>query len=376
MSRPTPLIPPPTNHISLGEGRRLRIGAQLGRGTCSTVYRGVSEGRFGLQREVAVKIFDVVASDDCEADLAILTTAAVQSACVRHPNVVRVEDFGMLGPVQPYWVSELVEGRSLARLMSHTQRQHERLPLDLSLFIALEVAEALEGARTALTADRARVDLVHAELGPKDVLLSWHGEVRVTDFGICSASRASSGIRPVGGLVARIRSLSPEGARGQAPDARSDVFSLGVLLRELVVGPRFPAFTSDAQALSWARDGVVHQSLFEPQPPPLVRAVLSRSLERDPSRRYPHAGAMAAELRRAALSMGVGDGRSFLRAALVRAFGEEGSSDSETTDQIVDPRPSSADRFARLRGEVPSSEGDEGEEDWESGTQRIGRDEG
>jgi eukaryotic-like serine/threonine-protein kinase len=376
MARPTPLIPPPASHVPQGEGRTLRIGGQIGRGSVATVYRGTLEGRFGMRSQVAVKVFDVVASEEHEAVMASLASAARRSACVRHPNVVRVEDFGVLGPAQPYMLVELLEGRTLARLLAHLARRRERLPLDLALFIGLEIAEGLEGARVAVSPEGTRMGVVHGELAASDVLLSWQGEVKVGDFGLAVASRAASGVRPAAAMAQRIRALSPEVARGKPGDARSDVFSLGVLLRELLVGPRFPAFSTDSQALAWARDGVVHQSMFEPQPPPLLRTVLTRSLERDPRRRYPHAGALAVELRRAALSMGVGDGRGFLRSALSRAFGEDGAlDDGETTGEVKAPRPSGViDRFARLRGDVlPDEDGDPARpKTFDSGTQLIG----
>jgi hypothetical protein len=115
--------------------------------------------------------------------------------------------------------------------------------------------------------------------------------------------------------------------------------------------------------------------MFEPQPPPLLRTVLTRSLERDARRRYPHAGALANELRRAAMSMGVGDGRGFLRSALARAFGVDGGlDDEETTGELQPPpppRPSGViDRFARLRGDAPP-EAPAGPSGLDSGTQLV-----
>jgi serine/threonine-protein kinase len=329
----------------------------------ATVYRGVVDGGFGVARTVAVKVYDVVASDEHDAVLSALAGAARRSACVRHPNVVRVEEFGLVGPAQPYTVEELVEGRSLARFASYAARHGERFPIDLALFIGAEVAEALAGARLACSPDGVRLGLVHGELSACDVLLSWHGEVKVGDFGVSAAARAASSVHSTRALARRVRALAPEVARGQLGDARSDVFSLGVMLREMMVGPRFPRIVSDAEAIVWARDGVVHQSLFEPQLPPVLQGILSRAVERDPAHRYPHAGALGYELRRVALGMGVGDSRAFLRMALSRAFGDDRSDDDdeEVTGEMQHlppplpaPRPSGVgmtDRFARLRGE-------------------------
>jgi len=334
----------------------------------ATVYRGQVEGPFGLARAVAVKVFDVIASDEHEAVLHALASAARRGACVRHPNVVRVEDFGLVAPAQPYVLLELVEGRSLARLMAHHARRRERMPLDLALFIGSEVAEGLAGARLASSPEGVRLGVVHGELSPTDVLLSHDGEVKVSDFAVAVAARAASTVRSVRALAQRVRALAPEVARGQLGDARSDVFSLGVLLREMLVGPRFPDAVADAQALAWARDGVVHQGMFEPQLPPHLLSILMRALERDPSRRYPHAGALGYELRRAAMAMGVGDGRHFLRTALARAFAddEDDDADEEVTGEMRMPSPSrisSVDRFARLRGSTPPPPPEEGTDD-------------
>jgi serine/threonine protein kinase len=376
MGRATPLIPPPFTDIAIGEGRAIRIGAQVGRGSMATVYRGVNDGPFGLARAVAVKVFDVIASDEHDGVLSALASAAKRSACVRHPNVVRVEDFGLMGPAQPYAIEELVEGRTLATFASRATRQGARFPPDLALFIASEIADALGGARLACSPEGVRLGVIHGELSPCDVLLSWHGEVKVGDFGFGAAARAASSVRSVRALARRVRALAPEVARGQPGDARSDVFSLGVMLREMLVGPRFPSFVSDSEALAWARDGIVHQGLFEPRLSQPLQAILTRALERDPSRRYPHAGTMGYELRKVAYAMGAGDGRAFLRAALARTFGEDGANlddEDEVTGEmnlgVPLPRPSGVvDRFARLRGEGDGADEGTIEEALQSGT--------
>lgn len=376
MARATPMIPPPQTEIAIGDGRCVRIGAQVGRGSMATVYRGLYESGFGFRRTVAVKVFDVIATDEHDAVLFALTEAARRSAGVSHPNVVRIEDFGLLAPAQPYVVEELVDGRSLAGLAVSYARRQQRMPLDLALFIGIEIAEGLAGARLACAPDGVRLGVVHGELSPCDVLLSWNGEVKVSDFAIAAAARAASSVRSVRALAQRVRGLAPEVARGQIGDARSDVFSLGVMLREMLVGPRFPPAVTDAEALLWARDGVVHQGMFEPQLPAEVHAIVARALERDPANRHPHAGALGYELRRVALTMGVGDGRPFLRAALARAFADEEDEDEgEVTRELKTavPRPSgidSVDRFARLRGDVPPPD-DTDPEGLESGTLSI-----
>jgi serine/threonine-protein kinase len=359
MGRSTPLIPPPRTDITLGEGRVVRMGPQVGRGSMATVYRAAYETSFGLSRAVAVKAFDVIASDEHDLVLEALSAAAKRAACIRHPNVVQVEDFGMLGPAQPYAIEELVEGHTLADYAARCSRHHERFPLDIALFIGVEVAEALTGARLACSPEGVQLGVVHGELAGSDVLLSWQGEVKVSDFGVAAAARAASTVRSLRSLARRVRSLAPEVARGQLGDARSDVFSLGVLIREMVVGPRFPSFVSDAEAMVWARDGVVHRGMFEPQLPLQLEAILARSLERDPARRYPHAGALGYELRRVALAMGVGDGRAFLRSSMAHVFGERFADQEEVTSEMKLPAPlssKSVDRFARLRGDEQPEE--------------------
>ena len=168
----------------------------------------------------------------------------------------------------------------------------------------------------ATTPKGVHAGMPHLDVALHQVLLSFHGEVKLSDFGLSGVALWGSGIRTIQGVSQRWSSVAPEVAQGGVGDARSDVFSLGILFREMLIGPRFNADVSDAEALEHTREGFVPPTFLELQLPPEVSTILCRALETNPARRYAHATAMAYELRRVALSMGVGDGRMFLRTAI------------------------------------------------------------
>jgi serine/threonine-protein kinase len=336
--------------IALNEGRSIALHEVLGRGTTATVYRGTLEGAWGITRDVAVKVYDAMASDDHDFVVATLARATGHAARIRHPNVVQAFEFGMLDSLRPFVVSELVHGRDLGALLDHYAQRGRRLPLDLTLFVGAEIAEALGAARTVPRMCGHPPDLIHGALSAREVMLSWFGEVKLTDFGIASAVRGGSSIHRVQNLARRAIGMAPEVARGRAPDARADVFSVGVLLWEMLIGPRFPTALSDAEALAYARDGFVLSTVFDPHLPPDLKALLRRALELDPARRFPHTLALAFELRKVGLSMGVADGRVFLRKALTEAFRADAEEQEVTRD---------FDRFAIERESLPPVDEDD-----------------
>jgi len=323
MAAPT-LLHPRADLIEIGDGRRVRLLQVLGQGASSIVHQGLLQQPSGLRRLVAVKIFGSVASEDADHVFALAARTAMRAACIRHPNVVEVYDFGQWRG-QPYFITELVEGVSLDALLERHAAASRRLPLDLALFIACEIGEALSGARTMSDHRGMKVGMLHLALGARKVLLGWRGEVKVTDFETSMAQVASSSVRNFRTVAHRTTTMAPEVAHGQVGDGRSDVFSLGVLLRELFVGPRFGRDVKNADAVRLAREGFVQPMSFQPHLPAALVQIIERALQIDPVDRYPNASAMAFELRRLALAMGVGDGRLFLRRSLDREFGNDAS---------------------------------------------------
>jgi len=334
MARAHPRIARQETAVDLGGGRRVLLGEEIGSGSTASVLRASLELPFGLAKPVAFKVFDALAGDERDGVVETIAHAARALARVRHPNVVEVHEFGLLPGGRPYLLEELVDGPSLGALAQGYEARKLRAPLDLALFVGVEIAEALAGARAA-SADGARRGLAHGDLTTREVLLSRHGEVKVADLGIASASRAASSVRSFTHIARRAAFLAPEIVGGEQPSARADVFSLAVILWELLVGPRFPAAATDADRLAMAREGLVHTTVFDPHLPGPVKLLLRRALDPSPEQRYPHAGALAFELRRVAFGLGVGDGRVFLRHALQRLRDDEVEAEEAITKERI-----------------------------------------
>ena len=291
------------------------MGEAIGRGPTSAVYMAWLERPGRLLKRVAVKVLH--APEAVREDIAThVRRVARATALVAHPNVTTLYELGVLSTGEPLLVSEAVDGMSLAGLLEAYRAAGRRVPTDLALFIATEIAEGLAGARATKSPEGRLLELSHLDLSPRSVLLSYNGEVKVEGFGLAMPLVDGSGVRNVRGLGQRITGMAPEVVRGKGGDARSDVFSLGVVLHEMLVGPRFPAGTSDAEACALARDGEVYSDLLAPALPQDLSDILGRCLSLDPKDRQAHAGVVAYDLRQVALRMGASDARVFLRAAL------------------------------------------------------------
>jgi serine/threonine protein kinase len=343
MTLATPLTPPPDGLSFLLPGRRrLSLVAEIGRGEVAKVYRAVVESDAFVRRLVAVKMYEATFGDEPDATLLALGRLAQSAVHVQHPNAVALYELAVIDATRAALLMELVEGTTLERLSRHHAAAGHKLPLDLALFICTEVAEALSGARMATTPEGILAGMPHLDVAAHQVLLSLHGEVKLSDFGLAQIARMAaprgSSVRPLRPSGARWGSVAPEIACGRPGDTRSDVFSLAILLRDMLVGPRFGPDVGEDEALEQARAGHVPPTFLELQLPPDVRAILGHALEVDPARRFPHAASMAYELRRVALSMGVGDARMFLRASIAAMLSGYALEDAPISGDLFEPR--------------------------------------
>src|SRR5215469_8486029 len=269
-------------------GGRYELDGIVGRGGMAEVFRARD---IRLDRVVGVKTLrDDLARD--QTFQARFRREAQSAASLNHPSIVAVYDTGedMVGstPV-PYIVMEFVDGRTLRDLL----RDDRRLLPERALEITDGVLRALDYSH--------RNGIVHRDIKPGNVMLTRSGEVKVMDFGIARAVADSQmTMTQTAQVIGTAQYLSPEQARGERVDARSDLYSTGCLLYELLTGR--PPFTGDspvAIAYQHVKEEPIPPSQIDPEVPPWADAIVLKAMRKDPADRYQSAGEMRNDIQRA-----------------------------------------------------------------------------
>jgi serine/threonine-protein kinase len=269
-------------------GGRYELDGIVGRGGMAEVFRARD---IRLDRIVGVKTLrDDLARD--QTFQARFRREAQSAASLNHPSIVAVYDTGedMVGntPV-PYIVMEFVDGRTLRDLL----RDDRRLLPERALEITDGVLRALDYSH--------RNGIVHRDIKPGNVMLTRSGEVKVMDFGIARAVADSQmTMTQTAQVIGTAQYLSPEQARGERVDARSDLYSTGCLLYELLTGR--PPFTGDspvAIAYQHVKEEPIPPSQVDPEVPPWADAIVLKAMRKDPADRYQSAGEMRNDIQRA-----------------------------------------------------------------------------
>ncbi len=265
-------------------GGRYELGELLGMGGMAEVHLGHDTR---LHREVAVKLLRADLARDPSFQ-SRFRREAQSAAALNHPSIVAVYDTGEDAGM-PYIVMEYVEGRTLRDVVA----TEGRLLPQRALEIVAEVCRALDQAH--------RSGIVHRDIKPGNVMLTPHGDVKVMDFGIARAVAASSTtMTQTAAVMGTAHYLSPEQARGEHVDARSDIYSAGCLLYELLTGsPPFTGDTPVAVAYQHVREDPVPPSRHVRDISPSVDAVVLKAMAKNPANRYQSAGEMRADIERA-----------------------------------------------------------------------------
>jgi serine/threonine-protein kinase len=268
---------------------------QIAAGGMAELYLGETRGPGGFFKPIVVKMIRAELGADPRF-VAMFTEEAKTLAAFVHGNIVPIFDFGQIEG-RPYLVMEFIDGVDAETMLETCRVEGIALPPEIAVWSGIGVASALHYAHSARDAGGRPLRLVHRDVSPNNVLVSRAGEVKLCDFGIAFSAAQRSGDEA--GLVrGKLHYMSPEQAAGEAVDRRSDVFSLGVTLYELLLGrhPVAGGARVDVLRCLAERRGYLPIADAAPWLDPRLAAVVDKTVEFDPERRYQTAEEVRQEL--------------------------------------------------------------------------------
>ncbi len=282
-------------HTAVHEPRSDRLGkyrliAVLARGGMGDVYLATADGMAGFSKLLVVKELRREQADD-DVYVNMFMDEARLAARLNHPNIVQAIEVGSDGP-RRFLVMEHLDGQPLHLVLRRARRAGHPLAIGLRVRVLADVLEALAYAHALAEFDGSLLGIVHRDVSPQNIFLTYEGQVKLIDFGIAK-TRLSSQQTNAGVLKGKVRYMAPEQATGQAVDGRTDVFSCGVVLWDFLVGRGPWDGQSDLQILHALVQGAVPRLADQPHDlPPALVAVVDRAISVAPEDRYPMARAM------------------------------------------------------------------------------------
>lgn len=262
-------------------------------GGMAELYRAKIIGVQGFEKLIAVKMIlphlsleeDLVSSFICEAKLA---------AYLQHQNIVQIYDFGRME--DRYFIAmEYLFGKDLKGIIRKSRERQKPINLENSLFIISQVCKGLDYAHNLRDFTGKHLAVIHRDIGPQNIFITYDGEVKIIDFGIAKAA-IQDRTTQAGSIKGKVAYMSPEQAEGKDMDHRSDIYAIGIMLYELVLQKRM--FSGDIYKV-FAK---VRESDFDPPErvnkdlPPKLYEILHKALARDPEKRYQSSGDMLTDI--------------------------------------------------------------------------------
>ncbi|HVV85674.1 MAG TPA: serine/threonine-protein kinase, partial [Kofleriaceae bacterium] len=239
---------------------------------------------------------------------------------LHHPNIAQVLDVGRAGSSY-YYTMEYVHGENVRDLLQLAVKQQVMVPLDVCVSVLIGAATGLHAAHETRDRNGVPLGIVHRDVSPSNVMISYEGEIKLVDFGVAKAADHTTETQS-GTVKGKIAYLSPEQCTVQPVDRRSDVFSLGIVAYELVTRSRLFRRRSDYETMhAIVNDVVPPPSRMRAELPPAIDQVILHALERSPEDRPQSAAELADELAAVAARLGLPTGPAVLRRFMAELFG-------------------------------------------------------
>lgn len=261
---------------------------RIGVGGMAEVWRATMRGAAGFERPVAIKriLGHLSADPDFVRMFVDEAKIAVQ---LSHPNIVQILDLGHIDD-EWYIAMELVHGKDLRAILDTELARGQRIPLEVALHVIMKICDALHhahfGGEGVLGSSGPGLRIVHRDVSPQNVMVSFDGEVKVADFGLAKAAGRAAQTQ-AGTVKGKLAYMSPEQLRGKTLDQRSDVFAVGILLWEVLAGERLFLGKTDRETIEKAYKAVVPSlQAMDPSIPPELEAITNRALASALEHRY------------------------------------------------------------------------------------------
>jgi TonB family protein len=290
------------------------IEEHIATGGMADVYKARMMGMEGFQKTVAIKriLSNLTDSDEF---VRMFIDEAKLAAQLSHNNIIHIFDLGKVDRSH-YIAMEYIEGRDLRSILEDCRERDVKMPTELALYITNLLASALDYAHKKRDFDNRALGLVHRDVSPQNVLISFDGDVKLCDFGIAKAASKASQTR-AGALKGKLQYMSPEQAWGKDIDHRSDLFSLGLVLFEMLTNEKVFSGTSELSVLEQVRDPIITApSMKNPNVDSDVDRIIFLALNAEREERYQSAEDMKRDLERIARKQGKAANRSTLVAFL------------------------------------------------------------
>jgi len=312
---------------------KYRLLERVATGGMAEVFRAKTSGVGNFEKVVAIKRLHAHYSKDVEFIKMLLDEARI-AAVLSHAAVAQIYDVGQVG--SHYFIAmEFIHGPSSYGLLKKVYARKTHVPIALACYIAAEVAGALHHAHTRRYDNGRAMEIVHRDISPQNVLLSYEGDVKVVDFGIAKAALRSSKTR-TGVIKGKFYYMAPEQARGERVDLRCDIFAAGILLYELLTTR--PCYDEEDKGILLDK---VKTAEYEPPSryrsglSPRLLAILSKAMAADPNDRYQTAQDFAWDLTRFLKSAGLHPTRLHLQKYLDNIFFNANEGDTEDQGELV-----------------------------------------
>jgi TonB family protein len=352
---PRPIEPRPTEPAPFPQASspdrfgQYEVLERIAAGGMAELSKARLSGVQGFEKIVAIKKILPHLADNDEF-LTMFADEAKLAAQLNHPNIVHIFDLGKIEAGGYFIAMEYVEGRDLRSLLQSARDVGAPLPTPLAVYVASKIAAALDYAHRRRDSEGRELNIVHRDVSPPNILISYEGDIKLCDFGIAKAASKASQTQS-GALKGKVQYMSPEQAWGRPLDRRSDIFSLGCVLYEMLTEQKLFGGDTDLSVLEKVRAAqVAPPSTMNPEVGKNLDAVVLKALAREPEDRYGNASDVLRDLEAVLYSYSPAPGSADLAIYLHRLQAEESAASESRARAAASPAPEEAEKKRKSKG--------------------------